>query len=383
MSEELPFLPYGRQTIEDDDIAAVAEAMRSPFLTTGPQVSAFEAELAEATGFRHATAVNSGSAALHAAYAALGVGPGTVVVTSPITFASTANVAIHLGAEVAFADVDKDSALLDPASVAASLDGRPALVVPIDYAGQIADYAAFAAMREDEGPVFGVVGDSAHALGANLAGVAELADALATSLHPVKSITTGEGGVVLTHASELAARCARFRHHGMERDREKLRRVEGPWWHEMHELGLNYRITDFACALGRSQLRKLGRFVRRRQALAHAYFERLRDLDSLQLPKVPDIDASAWHLFVVRVKDASRRRPFFEALRASGLGVQVHYIPVYWHPYYADRGFRRGLCPRAEDFYARAVSIPIYPTMTDADLESSAERIRKVAQAVL
>lgn len=377
------FLPYGRQTIEQDDIDAVAEALRSDFLTTGPRVEAFERAAAEISGAREAVAVNSGTAALHVAYAAAGVGPGTEVVTTPLTFASTANVALHLGATVRFVDVDPETALMDPASLEGALNERTRAVVPIDYAGAPADYDA---IREviGERPI-DVIGDSSHSIGATYKGrrVGTLCPACTISLHPVKSITTGEGGLVLTDNAEWAAAMRRFRHHGVERGDRHALASEGPWAYSMTELGLNYRITDFQCALGLTQLAKLDRFLARRREIAAAYDRELAGVPGIRTPVVADTTVSGWHLYVVRVDDHTRRRAFFEKLRELGIGAQVHYLPVYWHPYYEALGFTRGLCPKAEGFYRSAVSLPIFPTMTDEDVTSAVERVRDAARGVV
>lgn len=378
------FLPYGRQWIDEDDVEAVARILRSDFLTTGPAVERFEDDLRTATGARHAVAVNSGTSALHAAYFAAGVGPGTEIVTSPLTFAATANAALYLGATVRFADVDPATGNLDPAAAEAAIAATTRAVVPIDYTGHPADYDAFDRLAAGRGIV--TVADAAHSLGATYHGrrVGTLATLSELSFHPVKPVTTAEGGAVTTDDGELAGRARRFRTHGVERDLAAMPEAEGEWWYEQHDLGFNYRLTDLQCALGSSQLRRLEAFVHRRRAIARRWTDGLRDVEQLILPTVADGVEPAWHLYVVRVAgDAARRRPLFDRLRALGLGVQVHYIPVYWHPYYRSLGYRRGLCPVAEDFYARAVSLPIFPKMTDADVDSAIERVRSAVADVL
>jgi len=362
-------LPYGRQWVDQDDVDAVVEVLRSDYLTTGPAVTRFEAALREATGAAHVVAVNSGTAALHAMYHAAGLGPGDEVVTSPLTFAATANAALYLGATVRFADVDPDTGNLDPAAAEAAVGERTRLLVAVDYAGLPADYDALGDVAERHG--LGLLADAAHSLGATYKGrpVGTLARASSLSFHPVKPITTAEGGAVATDDAGLAARAATFRTHGVTRDPAELVEPDvGPWWYEQHVLGFNYRLTDVQAALGASQLRKLGAFVSARRRIADAYDAAFAAVPELRLPaRVPDVE-SGWHLYVVRVEPA-HRRPLFEHLRKAGVLAQVHYLPVYWHPYYAGLGYRRGLCPNAEAFYAGAVSLPIFPRMTQDDVE--------------
>ena len=377
------FLPYGHQTLEADDIEAVTQALASDFLTTGPQIAAFEADLAAVSGASYAAVLNSGTSALHAAYAAIGVGPGDEIVTSPITFAATGNAALYLGARPVFVDVDPSTGLIDPTLVEGAISSRTRAIVAIDYAGQPADYDALREIAERHNVP--LLADAAHSLGAtdNGRAVGTLADVTALSFHPVKLITTGEGGAVLTGDAEVHARVAEFRSHGMVYEQSRLTLDEGPWYMEMQSLGFNYRMTDIQCALGRSQLRKLPRFLARRRAIADCYDSGLSSISGIDLPGRRPGAESAWHLYVVRVSEPSRRRAFFEALRRRGIGVQVHYLPVYRHPYYQDLGYARGLCPRAEGFYARAVSLPIFPGLADGDVTRVIEAVAAVAREVL
>jgi len=378
------YLPYGRQWIDDDDVAAVTEVLRGDFLTTGPAVETFESAVRDATGAAHAVAVNSGTSALHAAYFAAGLGPGDEIVTSPMTFAATANAALYLGASVRFADVDPATGNIDPSCAEAALTPATKLLVPVDYTGHPADYDAIDRIVKAHDLV--TVADAAHSLGATYRGrrVGTLAGLSELSFHPVKAITTGEGGAVVTDDPEWAARARRFRTHGITRDAAELEADEGPWWYEQHDLGFNYRLTDLQSVLGASQMRRLDTFVARRREIAARWMEALADVEALRLPVVFDAIEPAWHLFVVRVAgDPERRRPFFERLRELGLGVQVHYIPVTWHPYYRSLGYRIGDFPVAEDFYRRAVSLPIFPRMTDEELDSAIERVRQAAADVL
>jgi UDP-4-amino-4,6-dideoxy-N-acetyl-beta-L-altrosamine transaminase len=378
------YVPYGRQLIEDDDVAAVAAALRSDFLTTGPAVGRFEAALAQATGVRHAVAVNSGTAALHAAYHALGIGPGDEIVTSPLTFAATGNAALYLGARPVFADVDPDTGCLDPAAAEAAISPRTRAVVPVDYAGLPADYDAFAALAGRHG--LPVVADAAQSLGASYNGrpAGSLATVSTISFHPVKTITTGEGGAVTTDVDEIALAARRFRSHGMERTQARLRRQDRPaWYHEMQALGFNYRLTDIGCALGTSQLAKLPRFHQRRLELARRYDEAFADLPGLLLPVVPEGRVPAWHLYVVRTVEPARRDPFFEALQGRGIGVQVHYLPVYMHPYYQELGYKAGTCPVAERFAASCLSLPLYVGLSEDDLQFVIETVRRTVADIL
>jgi len=378
MSEISPhgFLPYGRQSLDDADIQAVVDVLRGDWLTTGPAVARFEAALAEATGATYAVVCSSGTAALHMMYSALGVGDGDEVITSPLTFAATANAAHYLGARVRFVDVSPDTGNIDPALIEAAIGPRTRLIVAVDYAGHPAAYAAIHEIGRRRGVT--VVSDAAHALGATLHGapVGKLSHAAAISMHPVKPITSAEGGAVLTDDAELAARATRFRSHGISRDPVELTRDDGPWYMEQHDLGFNYRMTDLQAALGASQLAKLPAFIARRAALAARYTAGLSDLEGMRLPIEGEGARSGWHLYVVRV-DPSRRRAFFERLRALGIGAQVHYLPVYRHPWYQQNGYARVQCPEADAWYASCVSLPLYPGLTDAEHASAIARVRQ------
>ena len=378
-----PFLPYGRQWVDEADIAAVVEVLRGDFLTTGPAVGQFEQRLAAATGVSHAVACNSGTSALHMMYAAMGVGQGDEIITSPLTFAATANAAHYLGASVKFVDVTPDTGNLDPALIAAAVTPRTKLIVPVDFGGHPADYDAIHAVAAAHN--LPVAADAAHSLGGSYHGrpVGTLATATEVSLHPVKPITTAEGGAVLTSDAGIAERAARFRTHGITRDPALLSADEGPWFYEQLELGFNYRLTDVQAALGSSQLAKLGAFIDRRQAIAGRYTEALADLAAVELPTERTGVKSGWHLYALRVRDAALRRPLFERLRELGLGVQVHYLPVYRHPWYRANGYADVNCPNADDYYAREISLPVFPRMTDAEQDSAIERIRQAVTELL
>ncbi|ACZ84198.1 DegT/DnrJ/EryC1/StrS family aminotransferase [Streptosporangium roseum] len=371
-------LPYGRQSIDERDIEGVLGVLTGDWLTTGPAVGAFEAELAAWTGGVPCVSVTSGTAALHTAYAAAGVGPGDEVVTSPITFVATAATAAMLGARVVFADVEEDTANLDPAAVEAVTGPRTRAVTAVDYAGHPAEYDALREIAARAGAV--VVGDAAHSVGSSYRGrpVGALADLTTFSFFPTKTITTAEGGAVATADEELLRRARRFRNHGLVRDPEEQREPdEGHWHQEVHAFGLNYRLPDVLCALGVSQVRRLGEFKARRARLVARYNEALSGLAGLRLPaRRPHVDP-AWHLYAVGVLDG-RRREVYERMRQSGIGVQVNYLPAYRHPVFADMGYRRGMCPAAEEFYARQLSLPLFPDLTDSDQDRVIEALHAI-----
>jgi perosamine synthetase len=371
-------LPYGRQTIDDQDVAAVAETLRSDWLTTGPQVDAFERELAECSGGVPCVAVSNGTAALHVAYAAAAIKPGDEVVTTPMTFVATASCASLLGAKVVFADVEEDTANLDPAAAAAATTSRTRVISAVDYAGHPAEYDELRKVADDAGAL--LLADAAHAIGGTYKGrfVGSLADLTTFSFFPTKNLTTAEGGAVAAADPELLLRARRFKGIGVARERDRLRYPdEGGWYYEVHEFGLNYRLPDVLCALGRSQLARLGQFKARRAQLTARYNELLADVPGLRLPPQREWVDPAWHLYPVRVLDG-RRREVYDKLRAAGIGVQVNYIPVYWHPVFEDLGYRRGMCPNAEAFYAEELSLPMFPTLTDADQDRVVGALREI-----
>jgi perosamine synthetase len=354
-------IPYGRHALDDEDVEAVVRVLRSDWLTTGPAVAEFEAAFAAATGAAEAVAVSNGTAALHTAVHAVGVGPGDEVIVPTMTFASSANCVLFVGGTPVFADVDPATLLVDPASVEALITPRTKAIVAVDYAGQPCDYPALRAIADRHGLT--LVADACHSLGGALDGqpVGTLADLSCFSLHPVKHITSGEGGLVTTADAELAARMRSFRNHGITTD-HRQRADAGAWFYEMVELGFNYRLTDFQCALGQSQLRKLGRWIERRQDLALYYDEVFADVAAVTPLAVREGVSHAYHLYVVQV---DRRDDVFAQLRNDGIGANVHYVPVHLHPFYRERlGTGPGLCPSAEAAYARILSLPLFPDLT-------------------
>lgn len=378
------FLPYGKQWVDEDDIQAVAKVLAGDFLTTGPNVDAFEAALCEATTASFATAVNSGTSALHVMYFAAGLKAGDEIITSPMTFAATANAALYLGASVKFVDVEADTGNLNPELIEDAVSEQTKLIVPIDFTGHPADYDPINAIAERHNLT--VVADAAHSLGASYKGrpVGTLAAATELSFHPVKPVTTAEGGAVVTNDPEIDKRSKRFRTHGITKNSDEMLQNEGPWFYEMQDLGFNYRITDIQCALGLNQMKKLPSFIQRRRAIAAMYDQAFVSLPELILPTQRSNVESGWHLYVIRVaEDPSKRLVLFERLRELGLGVQVHYIPVHYHPYYKELGFKKGQFPNAEDYYARAISLPMYPRMTNDDVASVIERVSQAVKEIL
>ena len=373
-------LPYGRHSVDDQDVQAVAAALRSEWLTTGPKVSEFETAFAEVVGAGHAVAVSSGTAALHAAAFAAGIGPGNEVITTPLTFAATANCVRYQGGTVLFADVRKDTLNLDPAKVETLVTPKTKAIIPVDYTGQPSDLDELKAIASRHHLT--VIEDASHALGATYRGgrVGALADMTTFSLHPVKHITTGEGGMVTTDDPELASRLRRFRTHGITTEfRERER--DSSWIYEMVDLGFNYRLTDLQCALGLSQLDKLPTWTVRRREIAARYTAAFTNLAEIETPTVLPDREPAWHLYIIQLNlDRLRagRAELFRALRAENIGVNVHYIPVPWHPYYQGLGYKKGEWPVAESAYERMISLPIFPAMTDGDAEDVIVAVTKV-----
>jgi UDP-4-amino-4,6-dideoxy-N-acetyl-beta-L-altrosamine transaminase len=358
-------IPYGRQSIDEDDISAVTAVLRSDRLTQGPEVEGFERDFAASCDAPYAVAFSSGTAALHAAAYAAGVREGDELVTSALTFAASANCGVYLGATPCFADIERDTWNVSGRTVAAALSERTRAVVPVHFAGLPAPIADIRAAVGDD---MAIIEDAAHAADAATpdepVGACRYADMAVFSFHPVKAITTGEGGMVTTRDERLRDRLAAFRTHGIVRAPE-----HGGWFQEQRTLGFNYRLSDIHAALGRSQLRRLHRFVTARNAVAERYREGLRDLELLELPpQAPAGSRHAYHLFVVRCRDgAAARRALYDHLHARGVLAQVHYVPVYLHPYYQERyGYRSGLCPEAERYYAGCLSLPCFPDL-DAD----------------
>lgn len=362
-------LPYGRQSMAEEDIQAVVEVLRGDWLTTGPTVAAFEAAISQQVGGHRVVSCTSGTAALHMAYAALGVRQGDRVVTTPMTFVATASSASMLGAEVVFADVEADTGLIDPQRVSEVVDDRTKVIAAVDYAGHPADYPRLQAIADEVGAQ--TLADAAHSIGGHAAGrpVGDLADVTTLSFFPTKNLTTGEGGAAVFKDNETAQRAHEFHFIGLVRDGARFQLTdEGPWHQEVHEFGVNYRLSDIASALGLSQLARLDQFKRRRQEIVDRYNDALANVAGIHVPvQRPGVEP-AWHLYPLRVLEG-RRKEIFEKMRAAGVGVQVNYMPVYWHPVYSDLGYKRGMCPNAEDFYEAELSLPLYPDLKDDQVD--------------
>lgn len=369
-------LPYARQSIDESDVAAVSAAVTDPYLTTGPAVTRFEADVAAWTGGHPAVVVTSGTAALHTAYAAAGVGPGQEVVTSPLTFVATAATAALLGGRVVFADVDEATGCLDPDAAQAAVTSRTSVVTSVDYAGLPGDMDALRSVADRAGAL--LMEDAAHSIGTVWRGrpVGSLADLTTLSFFATKNLTTAEGGAVVSTSPELLTRAARFRNHGLVREPAEQRWPdEGPWHQEVHAFGLNYRLPDVLCALGSSQLRRLATFKARRAELSARYDAALADVAEVRTPSRPADADVAWHLYPARVP-AEVRRALFDRLRDAGFGVQVNYVPAHWHPVFADLGHRRGECPRAEQWYREEISLPLFVGLEDDDVDRVCDTIR-------
>ena len=373
-------IPYGRQSIDEDDIAAVTDVLHGDWLTQGPAVREFEEAFAAACGAPYAVAFSSGTAGLHGAAFAAGAGPGDELVTSALTFAASANCGAYLGATPRFADIERDTWNVGADSVQAVVTERTKVVVPVHFAGLPAPIAAIRAALP--GGV-AIVEDAAHALGGHVdgdpVGSCAHSDMAVFSFHPVKAIAAGEGGMVTTRDPELKRRLEEFRTHGMVRDPDRLRRHDGGWYMEQQELGFNYRLSDIHSALGRSQLRKLGDFVAARNRVAGRYDDALVALDAIELPpSAPLGSLHGYHLYVIRHRDgADARKALYDGLRERGIYAQVHYLPVHLHPWYRDTyGYGEGMCPQAERYYEGCLSLPCFPTLTDDDQETVIEAVR-------
>ena len=370
-------LPYAHQTIEPDDLAAVTQALASDWITQGPTIARFERALAERAGVKHAVAVANGTAALHAACWAAGLGPGDEAITTPLTFAATANAVVYQGARPVFADIDRTTLNLDPDAVKRVATERTRAILPVDFAGLPCEYDRLLPLAREHGWL--VIADAAHSFGGACDGrsVGALADMTTLSFHPAKLITTGEGGAVLTDRDDLAERLRTMRHHGI-RYADPAR----PWRYEIPEPGNNYRLTDFQSALGLSQLAKLDRFWERRNRLARRYRDRLGGSPFVELPAIPEGRRHGWHLFVVMLRLdrlAADRDTIVQALRAENIGATVHYPLVYRHPFYRERfGYAAGLCPAAETVEARLVTLPLFPAMTEQDQDDVLRALDKL-----
>jgi perosamine synthetase len=376
-------LPYGQQWLDEQDKEAVQSVLNSDFITQGPQIDRFERKVADYVGARYAVAFCNGTAALHAACFAAEIGPGDEVITTPITFLASSNCVLYMGGRPIFADIDDRTYNLDPDSIVEHISPRTKAIIPVDFTGQPVEIDRIMMLARDRGLV--VIHDAAHSLGAEYCGrkIGAWGDMTMFSFHPVKHITTGEGGMIVTDNESYYKRLLLFRNHGMTRDPMVMSANEGAWYYEMHELGYNYRMTDLQAALGVSQMDKLDGFVNARRSIAHAYNEAFSELEGLITPRQQPAANSSWHLYVLRWElelfDADRRM-IFEALRDENIGVNVHYIPVYQQPYYRHNGYADTRLPKAEAYYANTISLPIFPKMSENDVRDVILAVRKVHQ---
>ena len=376
---------YGRQWIDEDDIAAVSAALRSDYITCGPKVEELERSLSAYTGAKYAVAVSNGTAALHCACIAAGIGPGDEVITTPITFAASANCALYCGARPVFADINIETYNIDPKSIEEHITEHTKAVVAVDFTGQAVENEAIRKICDDHGLIF--IEDAAHAIGTKYNGkrVGSLADMTCFSFHPVKTITSGEGGAITTNHDEFYKKLVLAHTHGITHDEKQMQDAphEGPWYYEQISLGYNYRITDFQAALLVSQLGKLDRFLKRRKEIVRRYDEAFASIPEIIVQKeIPQSDTCR-HLYIIRLaldKLNCTRREFFDALSAENVQCQIHYVPVYWFPFYQQLGYEKGLCPTAEEVYRGIMSIPLYPKMTDQDVEDVIHAIKKVVE---
>ena len=375
------FLPYGKQTITKEDIDAVVETLQSEYLTTGPKVSEFERLVAEYTKTQYAVAVSNGTAALHMAVFAACIGPGDEVLVPAMTFAASSNCVLYLGAKPVFVDINEHTMNIALEDLEAKITSKTKAIIPVDFTGQSVDIDQVMAIAKRHNLI--VIEDAAHALGSKYKGepVGLKAHMTMFSFHPVKPITTGEGGIIVTNEETYYHRMMMFRTHGITKSKECITDYHGSWYYEQQFLGYNYRLTDFQSALGISQMKKLDVFIKRRREIADFYNQKLSEIRGIIIPNEEVFSSSGWHLYVIQLDLETikvTRKEVFEALYAENIGVMVHYLPVYLHPYYQSIGYEKGLCPVAEKVYNRMISLPIFPLMTDNDIEDVVNGISKV-----
>lgn len=380
MSEE--FIPYGKQWIDDEDIRAVVDVLNSDFLTTGHKIKEFEEKFAKYIGCKYAVAISNGTAALHAACYAANIKAGDEVITTPITFAASANCVRYLGGTPVFTDIDPKTYNIDPNEIRKKITPKTKAIIPVHFTGQVCNMEEIKKIAKEHNLI--VIEDGAHVLGGEYKNelVGHLSDMTTFSFHPVKHITTGEGGMITTDNKELYDRLILFRTHGITRNMDLLENKENePWYYEQLELGYNYRITDIQCALGISQLNRLDNFVKRRRKIVEIYNREFNQLDGVIIPYQDKNQNSSYHLYVLQLEleklDVDRKEIFNE-LRSENIGVNVHYIPVYYFPYYKNLGYKKGICPKAEALYERIITIPLYPKMTDEEVFRVIDKIKKV-----
>lgn len=375
------YLPYGQQIIDEEDIKAVVKVLQSDFLTGGPAIEQFESEIAAYTGAKYAVAFSSGTAALHGACYAAGIGGGDEVITTPMTFAASSNCVLYQGGKPVFVDIDPLTYNLNPKLIQASITPNTKAIIPVHFTGQPAELDEIMQIAREHNLI--VIEDAAHALGATYKNrsIGAIGDMTMFSFHPVKHITTGEGGMITTNNPVYYEKLLQFRTHGITRDQSRLRDNHGPWYYEMQFLGFNYRITDIQTSLGTSQLRKIGSFIEKRKQLAELYIRELGAIQEIILPHQLPYVESSWHLFIVKLqlsKLNATRRLIFQALQKENIGVNVHYIPTYLHPYYESLGFQKGICPVAESCYEEFITLPLFAGMDQEDVMDVVAAVKKV-----
>lgn len=374
------FLPYGKQFIDEDDIQAVIKVLKSDYVTTGPEINRFEKNFADYVGARYAVSFSNGTAALHGACFAANIGENDEVLTTPLTFAATANAILYQGGKPVFVDIDERTYNLDPKNIRRHIHDKTKAIIPVDFAGQPAQLEEILQIAKEYGLI--VIEDAAHALGSEYKGkkVGSISDMTMFSFHPVKHITTGEGGMIVTNNEHYYEKLIQFRSHGITRDRNKIKDDHGPWYYEMHHLGFNYRMTDIQAALGNSQLQKLDRFVEKRREIASRYNKAFENMEGLILPFQMKHGQSSWHLYVIQLKSNQLqvdRKQIFQEILEQNIGVNVHYIPVYLLPYYQQLGYEQGLCPIAEQLYENIITLPLYPSMTNDDVQDVVDVVKR------
>ena len=375
------FIPYGKQCIDQEDIDSVIKVLKSDYLTCGPEIEEFEKTLADYLGVKYVVAVSSGTAALHAACFAAELKDGDEAITSPITFAATSNSILYMGAKPVFCDIDRLTYNISYNDIKNKINSKTKAILPVDFAGHASDLDEILEISKKHNLV--VIEDAAHALGAEYKGrkVGSVSDMTIFSFHPVKHIATGEGGAIATNNQKYYEKIKEFRSHGITRDRMKILKDYGPWYYEMQSLGFNYRMTDIQAALGISQMTKLSRFLKRRNEIADIYEKELSKIEGVIVPYKKDYVYSPWHIYVIQIeteKYSVDRKTIFEALIAENIGVNVHYLPVYLHPYYKKMGYKEGLCPIAEKLYQRIITLPLFYSMTEEDTKSVIQALKKV-----
>lgn len=379
-------LPYGQQWLTEEDIEAVVHVLKGDFITQGPSIQEFEQKVAEYVGTAYAVAFTNGTAALHAACFAADIGPGNEVITTPLTFLASSNCVLYQGAQPVFADIDPRTYNIDPEDIRRKITGDTRAVIAVDFTGQPVEVDKILSITQEHNLV--LIEDAAHSLGAEYDGrkIGAWADMTMFSFHPVKHVTSGEGGIIVTDSEIYYKKLLQFRNHGMTRDPEELESNDGPWYYEMQSLGYNYRMTDLQAALGSSQMNRLDQFVERRNEIVSIYNKQLAQLPELILPYQLPKAKSSWHLYVIRwplEKFSLSRKQIFEALREMNIGVNVHYIPVYLQPYYQQLGYEKGLCPIAEQYYENCITLPLFPKMSDQDVYDVCEAVTRVYRVAL